>query len=174
MEALEAIAKRYSCRKFNANPISEEDLQKILKAGMSAPAGMGAYNSLRITVIEDKAFLNEIGDAVSAMVENVLGRKMNKNFGESALVLVSAKSGNIPGIELTNAGCVLENMVIAATSLGIDSIIHGGASMLFSKNAEMLAKLNLPDGFVPVLAASFGYAEVKEEPKEHTIIVNRL
>lgn len=174
MEVLEAVAKRYSCRKFNSNPISEENLQRILKAGMSAPVGMGAYDSLRITVIQDKAFLNEIGDAVSEMVEKVLGRKMNKNFGEAALVLVSAKAGNTPGMELTNAGCVLENMVIAATSLGIDNIIHGGASMLFSKNAAMLAKLNLPEGFVPVLAASFGYAEVHEESKKHTIVVNRL
>ncbi len=174
METLEAITRRYSCRKFNSESISEENLQKILKAGMAAPIGMGAYDTLRITVIEDKNFLNEIGNAVSTMVEKVLGRKMNKNFGEAALVLVSSKIGNVPGIELTNAGCALENMVIAATSLGINSIIHAGASMLFSKNPEMLAKLKLPNGFTPVLAASFGYAQVKEEPKKHSIIVDRL
>ena len=54
----------------------------------------------------------------------------------------------IPGIEYANAGCVLENMAIAATSLGIDNIIWGGAS--------------------------FGYAVTEETAKEHTISVNRI
>ena len=174
MNALEAIAKRYSCRKYTSEPISEENLQTILNAGMAAPVGSGAYDSLQITVIQDKTFLNEVGDAVCAMVEKVLGRKMDKNFNEAALVVISSKSGMMPGIEMANAGCVLENMLIAATSLGIDNIIHGGAAMAISQNAEMLARLNLPEGFKPVLCASFGYAVVKENAKAHTIAVNRI
>ena len=174
MNTLEAIAKRYSCRKFTSEPISEENLQTILKAGMAAPVGTGAYNSLHIIVIQDKTLLNEIGEAVSAMVEKVLGRKMDKNFGEAALVVVSAKPGMMPGIEMANAGCVLENMLIAATSLGIDNIIHGGAAMAISQNANMLARLNLPEGFKPVLCASFGYAAEKGTAKEHQITVNRI
>lgn len=174
METLEAIAKRYSCRKFKSEPIREGDLQKLLKAGMSAPVGMAAYDSLRITVIQNKEFIGEIGYAVSAMVEKVLGKKMDKNFGEAALVIVSSKSGVMPGIEMANAGCVLENMLIAATSLGIDSIIHGGAAAVLAQNAGMLARLKLPEGFKPVLAASFGYAAEKEDAKEHKISVNRI
>ena len=174
METLEAITKRYSCRKFTSEPISEENLQTILQAGMAAPVGTGAYDSLHFTVIQNKTFLNEIGEAVSAMMEKILGRKMDKNFNEAALVVVSAKPGTMPGIEMANAGCVLENMLIAATSLGIDNIIHGGAAMAISQNADMLARLNLPEGFKPVLCASFGYPAEKENTKEHTITVNRI
>ena len=43
---------------------------------MAMPVGTGAYDSLHITIIQDKTILNEIGGAVSAMVEKVLGRKM--------------------------------------------------------------------------------------------------
>lgn len=174
METLEAIAKRYSCRKFTFEPVSEENLQKILNAGMQAPVGMGAYDSIQITVIQDKTILNEISNGVSAMIEKTFGRKMDKNFCESALVIVSSKVGNAPGIEMINAGCVLENMLIAATSLGIDNIMHAGASMFLTQNDELLAKLNLPDGFKPILAASFGYSKEKEETKKHSISVNRI
>ena len=39
---------------------------------MAMPVGTGAYDSLHITIIQDKTILNEIGEAVSAMVEKVL------------------------------------------------------------------------------------------------------
>ena len=37
MNTLEAIAKRTSVRSYKPDQIREEDLQKILKAGMAAP-----------------------------------------------------------------------------------------------------------------------------------------
>ncbi len=67
MEALEAIAKRTSTRKFKDLQISEEHLQSILKAGMSAPVASGFYESLHMTVIQDVNLLNTIGNAVTDM-----------------------------------------------------------------------------------------------------------
>ena len=72
METLEAIAKRTSTRKFKEIQISEENLQAILKAGMSAPVGSGLYESLHITVIQDMNILNIIGDAVTEMGKDFL------------------------------------------------------------------------------------------------------
>ena len=48
METLSAIQNRYSCRSFNLNSIPKDKLDAILKAGMSAPVGMGAYNSMHL------------------------------------------------------------------------------------------------------------------------------
>lgn len=62
METLSAIQNRYSCRSFNSDQISDEKLEAILKAGMSAPVGMGAYNSMHLTVIKDKDLITKIGD----------------------------------------------------------------------------------------------------------------
>ena len=173
MNTLEAIAKRYSARAYKSEQISEENLNEILKAGMSAPVGSGLYDSLHISVIQEWDLLNEISNAVTDMVEKMLGKRLDKNFGAPTMMIVSAKPAKMPGIEYANAACVLENMAIAATSLGIDNIIWGGAATIV-KEEPYRSKVGIPEGFTPVLCASFGYA-VKEEPaKEHTITVNRV
>ena len=119
METLEAVAKRTSTRKFKEIQISEENLQAILKAGMSAPVGSGLYESLHITVIQDMNILNIIGDAVTEMIYKKFGKRMDKNFGAPTMIVVSSKPAVFPGIEYANAACVIENMAIAATSLVI-------------------------------------------------------
>ena len=173
MQTLEAIEKRVSVRKFKSEQISEENLQKILKAGMSAPVGSGAYDSLHITVCQNMDILNQVGDMVSDMVEKMLGKRMDKNFGAPTCIFVSAKPGMMPGIEMANAACVLENMLIAATDLGIDNIIWGGGAVVIQDD-EMKEKFGIPESFKPVLCASFGYAETEEPVKKHTISYNRI
>ena len=48
MELFEAIEKRFSNRKFLDKQIKDDDLRKILKAGMQAPVGRGKYEDMRI------------------------------------------------------------------------------------------------------------------------------
>ncbi len=173
MNTLEAIAKRVSVRAYKPEQIPNDILEQILKAGMSAPVGTGAYDSLHITVIQDRDILNGIGNAVTEMITKMLGKRVDKNFGEPTMVVVSSKPTMIPGMEYANAACVLENMLIAATSLGVDNIIHGGAAMVV-KEEPFRGKIGIPEGFTPVLCASFGYAVTEETAKEHSISVNRI
>ena len=174
MNTLEAIAKRVSVRAYKPKQISEEALESILKAGMAAPVGSGAYDSLHITVIQDWKLLNSISDAVTDMVEKLLGKRMDKNFGAPTMVIVSSKPAMMPGIEYANAACVLENMLLAATSMGIDNIIWGGGAAVVAQNEELKKRLNIPEGFRPLLCASFGYATEEVPAKTHEITVNRV
>ena len=174
MNTLEAIAKRKSVRAYKPEQIPEEALDAILKSGMSAPVGSNQYDGLHLTVVQDTELLNEIGEAVNALVLKMLGRKMNKNFGAPTMIFVSAKPAKMPGIEYANAACVLENMALAATDMGIDNIIWGGAAAVVAQNDEFRKRLCIPEGFKPVLCASFGYASAEEEPKKHVISVNRV
>lgn len=174
MNTLEAIAKRVSVRAYKPEQIPEDALQAILKAGMAAPVGSGAYDTLHLTVIQDMALLNEIGEAVNELVFKVLGKRMNKNFGAPTMIVVSAKPGHMLGIEMANAATVLENMALAATDMGIDNIIWGGASAVIAQNPELRAKARIPEGFKPALVASFGYGTAEETAKQHTISVNRV
>ncbi len=171
MNTLEAIAKRVSVRAYKPEQIPNDILEKILKAGMSAPVGSGAYDSLHITVIQDWDLLNEIGNSVTELVAKMLGKRMDKNFGAPTMVMVSSKPAMVPGMEYANAACVLENMAIAATSLCIDNIIWGGGAAV-AKEEPICGRLDIPEGFTPVLCASFGYAVAENPVKEHTISVN--
>lgn len=174
MNTLEAIAKRTSIRAYRPDQIPEEALQAILKAGMAAPVGSGAYNSLHITVVQDAALLNEIAVATNEMIFKMLGRKMDKNFGAPTMIIVSSKPAIMPGIEYANVSTVLENMALAATDQGIDNIIWAGAAQAVAQSEELSGKVGIPDGFKPVLCASFGYAVNPADAKEHRISVNRV
>lgn len=174
MEALEAIEKRTSSRKFKENQISEDNLQTILKAGMSAPVGSGAYDSLHITIVQNQNIFSKINAAVTELIFKMMGKKMDKNFGAPTMIFVSSKPAMMPGLEYANTACVLENMAIAATSLGIDNIIWGGAAAAVEQNAELQKVLKIPEGYKPILCISLGYASEDEIPKKHEIAVNKI
>lgn len=174
MEALEAIAKRTSTRKFRDTQISEENLQAILKAGMAAPVASRAYDSLHITVVQNQRIFSKINAAVAEAIFKMMGKKMDKNFGAPTMIFVSSKPAMKPGLEYANTACVLENMAIAATSLGIGNVIWGGAAVAVEQNAELQQILEIPEGYKPTLCISLGYACEDEGPKKHEIAVNKI
>lgn len=173
MNTIEAILKRKSTRLYKNIQISEENLNLILKAGMQAPLALGAYDSVHLTIVQDEQFLNEIGDAVTDMMEKVLGKRVNKNFGAPTMIIVSTKTSKLPGMDYANAACILENMLIAATSLGIDNVMCAGCVNIM-KQEHYKNKLQIPKDYEPIMCAYFGYAQNEEEPKNHIISTNRV
>ncbi|BCN30272.1 nitroreductase family protein [Anaeromicropila herbilytica] len=57
MELMKAIVSRNSIRKYKPEQITEDELNLILKAGCAAPIGMGKYNYMHITVIQNPSFI---------------------------------------------------------------------------------------------------------------------
>ena len=174
MNTLEAIAKRKSTRSYRPEQISEDALQTILKAGCAAPVAMARYDSLHITVVQKQELLDRINNLTAEMMEKAFGMRKNTDFGAKTLILVSSTPVHRPGTEYTNAGIVVENMVLAATDLGIDSVILGGAPSAVAQDAELMKALKIPEGFTPLLGAFFGYGTEQTPAKDHTITINRV
>lgn len=173
MNTLQAITTRKSTRAYTGEPISKEALATILNAANAAPVAMAKYDSLHITVIQNEAVIKKINDLTAEMFEKRMGVKKNTDFGARTMVLVSTTTEGLPPeMVYANVGIVIENMVLAATSLGIDSVILGGAPSIVAQDANFVAELGIPQGFKPVLGAFFGYAQNEEPAKEHAISVN--
>ena len=86
METLLAISKRHSTRSFKNEQIAEEDLGLILKAANCAPIGMGAYDSMHLTLIQNPELLIEIAGTSQG------GPHSNGPFyGAPTVILVSGK-----------------------------------------------------------------------------------
>ena len=91
------------------------------------------------------------------------------------MVLVSTTTEGLPPeMVYANVGIVIENMVLAATSIGIDSVILGGAPRAISPDADFVKSLGIPKNYKPILGLFLGYAESEAEVKEHSISVNRI
>ena len=175
MNTLDAIRNRKSTRAYTAQTVPEEAIAAILEAGSAAPVAMAKYDTLHITVIESPDVIARINDMTAEMFAQKMGVKRNTDYGARTMLLVSSKAGmRPPEMEIANVGIVTENMILAATALGIDSVIIGGAPAIIAQDADFVRELGIPDGFRPVLGALLGYAVSDEPAKAHTIAVNRI
>lgn len=173
METMKAIAKRKSTRDFKPDQISETALDTILNAGCAAPVGMRAYDTLQLTVVQDANLLKKLSDTAIKAMKREDG---NIYYGAPTVVIVSSKKPAAPGLDYANAACIVENMLLAATDAGVDSVYIFGTVAAFQADAGLLKELDIPEGFFPVSSVALGYAAAPSSDEKtlgKTIAVNR-
>ena len=166
METIKAIAKRKSVRAYKTEQISKETLADILTAGCAAPVGAGMYNTLHLTVIQDEAVLKRLSDvsarmlpdAAKEMIMAITQGKLDPLYGAPTVVIISSIPSDSPGIDSVNAGCVAENMMLAATDAGIGSVVLGGAGGAVSADPQLKELVSIPDGYNALFGIAFGNA----------------
>jgi len=174
METLKTMAIRKSTRSYKPEQISEKELDTILCAGCAAPVAMGVYADVHLTVIQKAELLDKMTMAAANVFNNPA---MKPFYGAPTVVIVSAKKGKFPNAEIASAACIVENMHLAATDLGLGSVYLWGFLIAFSTDLELVKELQLPEGFSPVSAIALGYPvkpliEIKELKK--TITINTI
>ena len=158
MNTFDAIKKRHSTRGFSSRQIGEQDLQDILVAGGQAAIGCADFASLQLYAVQDPALLKEIDEA------SAKGNGSHPLYNAPTLVVVAAKKGFLENIELSNAGCIIQNMMVLAADRGIDSVYLWMAMMGINGSEELKKKLGFPEGFSCVGSCALGYEE-KAFPK---------
>jgi nitroreductase len=172
-EVIQTILTRRSVRKYESRPVSREDLEQIVQCGQYAATGMG-FQPWHFTVVTDRAVLDKLAKAnADLMVDDpntppfLLDDIKNGTFdpyrGAPCAVLVSGENGE----QNTIADCAnaVENMAIAAKSLGLDSCYLASYRICFGgPNGDALkAELGIPEGYIPYFALSIGYGAEKPE-----------
>lgn len=158
METLKAIAMRKSARAYKPEQITGEELEAVLSAGCASPVGMGRYEALHLTVIKNRDLLDKI--AAASKVNSPRKDMGDPFYGAPTAVFVSStKDENAPGapVELANAACIIENMHIAATDLGLGSVYLMGVVGMTDGNTELHREMGIPEGYTPVSAMALGY-----------------
>lgn len=155
MEMANVLYSRKSVRTYTGNKISEDALNNILKAAKSAPVGMGRYNTVHITIVENPHILDEINEKTKELFKNP---EMIALYGAPTLAVVSVKpdNSNPNNTEYSNAAIMVQNMALAATEIGIGCCHIWGAVMAIAADHELAKKLELPDGFVPCCGIVIG------------------
>lgn len=131
------LLSAYSPRNFTAEPVTDLQLDLILKCGIKAPSGRN-NQPWRFTVVRDEATMKEvIGNVVAGNV----------------LIIVSglvSDSGNTPDFD---CGLATQNMFIAASSLGLGARIYGGPIANAVSKRDLL---QIPAGYKPVIILRVG------------------
>ncbi len=157
-ETLKTIQNRRSCREFNDVPLKEEDLLSILKAGTMAPSAMNRQ-SANILCLRNP----EIVEDLRARILEFMGK--DSFYGAKVIVIVySTKDAPC---NLQDGSCVLENMFLAATSLGVGSCWINCLHDYFATdegNAFKKKVLGLEDNDLTVGACILGYPLKEDIP----------
>jgi 5,6-dimethylbenzimidazole synthase len=138
MEFSELFKKRRSCRAFKDIPVTQEQLQAITEAGQWAPSPLNQqpFQFIAITDPVVKAKVQKIGiEAKQTVIDNGgpgWAEKYPMNFiGECPLILVVAYDPEKGGLgsyfeqphgALQSASACIQNMMLMATDLGLDSL----------------------------------------------------
>ncbi len=165
MDTLKAIRNRRSVRSYTGEKFAENDLQTILMAANAAPVGMGRYENVHLTVIENPELLG----AIDRNAAQVFGRPdMKPLYGAPLFILVSARPtmDAIGNTDYSNTAIVVHNMALAAVELGVGSCYIWGATMALAGNPELVAQLGLPDGFSPCCGIVLGATAEKYTDRE--------
>ena len=171
----EILKKRRSIRTYTGEKITEAELQSILEAGYAAPVGMGRYDTLHITVIQNPELLAEIDALAATVMEKMTGRPMaHPLYGAPTLILVSCPKAHpkMANVTYSNAAIVVQNMAIEAAELGVGACHIWGAVSAMYTDPSMFEKLNLPEGYAPCCALAVGKTEETYEARE--IPANRI
>lgn len=175
-ETLRVIAKRYSCRDFKSDMPSDEQLLAIAEAAIQAPSGMNRQ-AWRVIVVKDKKLMQDMeneGMSYLAAMEDkssynrIMDRGGRLFYGAPCMIVVPIDPAR-HDLSLIDCGILCQNITLAATSLGIASVICGFTRMAFAggKRAEEFKKrLGFPEGYEFGCSVLLGYANTTKPPHE--------
>ena len=180
MDFFELVKYRRSIRKYEDRQIPREDLERIIEAGSFAPNAGGGQRSM-IVAIRDREISEKLGKLnvasmrrdkltgghVSADQPSIIDDPTIKSgfYGAPTVVVVFAQHNFLYSVP--DAFCCAENMVLAATELGIASCIIARAEETFYNEygKSLMAEWGVPENYAPRCFLLLGYCK-GEYPKE--------
>lgn len=180
-DTITSILKRRSCKSFTEKKVSHADLEQIIMAGIYAPSASNKQ-PWHITVISDAKLLDRIVDvAVETMLVSDNDQLIKRASVEGyhtfyhAPTVVIISGEEIQKYASVDCGLALENMAIAAQSLGIGSCFIASVHPAFTgkRSKELINELGIPVEFKPLYALAIGYSlEINKEAaprRENTV-----
>jgi len=171
MDVIEAIKNRRSIRHYKADPLDDEAVNTVLEAAHWAPS-WGNMQCWRFIVVRDPKIKGEVaGTLLRVKVDNEWVENAAASAFKQAPVLIVlcaelGKAGfRADGTPVTEKGdywfmfdvaLAMENLVLAAHSLGLGTVIVGGFDA--GKVAQIL---EVPTGFTVVTMTPLGFPDHK-------------
>jgi len=168
MNVSEAITARKSVRAYLDKPVPNDDLAKIVEAGQWAPnAGVFQISVIRNAGLRQK--INQLTlDAMTHSGIEFLQQRASLPgyqplYGAPVLILLSAPE-KAP-YSTVNAALAAENMLLAATGLGLGScyLVSPTLALNSHENRELAREAGIPDGYILQCAIIAGYAAAENK-----------
>lgn len=155
--ALDNIFSRKSVRSYTDQPVSQEQVETILKAAMAAPSGMNAQ-PWRFVVVREQATKDKLAIGFNKMIAKA-----------PVVIVVCGKTTNKLGGTNNNwtADCAAatENLLLAVEAIGLGAV-WTACYPYDERMSPTIEALGLPDNVKPYCIVPIGYPAGKDKPKD--------
>lgn len=117
-ETIKSILSRRSIRQFEDIPVSKEDINTLLEAGFAAPSAKNQRGT-DFVVVDDRKTLDALADALT------YGKMLYQATLCVAVCSETERNGEALVLWEDDASAAMENILIAANSLGLGSVWLG-------------------------------------------------
>jgi nitroreductase len=170
-EVLKAIQERYTCRDYTNEPLTQAQIEELVKAGLAAPSAMN-LQPWHLVVVTDKDFIDEIDAAGMEYIKcdpawhKRFADRGGKIFYNAPCIIFIAQDGSEAAP--LDCGIVSQNIALAAHALGLGSTICGMAHypLMGENGAELLRRLNFPEGYSFGMSVCVGNVNSGKQPHE--------
>ena len=167
---IEAIEARRSIRVYKDTPVEREKLQTIAECGVKAPSARN-LQEWEVRIVDSKEWIDACTATYLKAVEGTdkASYMLTPGFknifrNATAVIFVAAPEGLFSGV---NVGMLGENMMLAATELGLGTCCLGSVQMTFAEPAMevYLSSLGFSEGYKLSYALAVGYPDESPEAK---------
>lgn len=174
MDALELIKTRRSIRRYAAEQVSREDVERVVEAGLYAPSAGGGQRSMVVAVNNTEltarigrmnmagfSCANLAGSYVSRDQPSVIDDPTIRNgfYGAPTVLCVFCQERFL--FSVADAFCIAQTMALEAHSLGLASCIVSRAEKTFvgPEGQALLREWGVPEGYVCRAFLALGYCD---------------
>ncbi len=161
-EVLKVIEQRSSIRKYKEETPPEEIINAIIKAGLQGPT---ANNKQEVHISVLKRGNKALGK-LAAEVSALSGREGPFHYNAPVVFMLSADKDLFFGS--VDAGIACQNMVLAAESLGLGSVILGMPWRVMGGEMKdyFNEKFCFPENYEFKIALAVGYKDTEKAPHD--------
>mgnify|MGYP003296342705 CR=1 FL=1 len=158
-DALSVISNRKSTRSFTGEPASNEDIDKILRAAMAAPAAIHML-PWKFIVVTDK-------DRLKALADGLPYAKMLTKAGTGIVVCAVPDEAAMSSEEfaILDCTCASQNILLAAEALGLGAVwtaVYPNKQLMeFVRN-----ELKIPRHVIPLNVIPIGHPTGEEKAQD--------
>lgn len=160
---IDVIQKRSSTRGYTSEPLTQEELNALICAGLQAPTAANKQE-IHFTVLKgDHPILAELEEEKNRL-RGITAPPHNFYYEAPVVVILSADSQY--RWSALDTGIAVENMALAAEGLGLGNLIIGCIydAMRGEKCAHFSSALKFPETYAYEIAIAFGHKAVSKEP----------
>lgn len=164
--ALSVIYNRKSVRSFiKDRPVSEEDIQALIKAGMSAPSGKDT-RPWEFVIINDRAILDKMAKELPTA----------KMLSQAPMAIVVCGDTIRSSYWYLDCSAATENILLAAEAMELGGV-WTAAYPYRDRMATVIKHTNMPAQVLPLVVIPIGYPmgnhSVKDKYEEKKIHMNK-